>query len=160
MWLVFAGTLVVLGGVTDFLSRVKVRFLQPVDKFGGIFMACWIGWVTVCFATMTLHMAPLPRNYLGGDFQPTPSTRMFFGLAPDHRWLGFVQKMSHGLYSCSKEQMFDPRADFILKYAQRRAGLEHNGSWNAPGLAKNAPGKVAAPTPAAEAGQPAAVPNP
>ena len=132
IWVLFAGTLGVLGGVTDLLSRVKVRFLRPIDKFGGIFLGCWIGWVTVCFATMTLHMAPLPRNYLGGDFQPKPDAQMFFGLEPDHRWLGFVQKMSGGAYSRSKLQVFDPRADFILKYAQRRLSLENGGSWEAP----------------------------
>ena len=38
---------------------------------------------------------------------------MFFGLAPDHQWLAFVQKMSRAVYSCGKMQMFDPRADFV-----------------------------------------------
>ena len=154
VWLVFAGTLGILGMATDMLSRVKVRFLRPVDQFGGIFLACWIGWVTVCFTTMTLHMAPLGRNYAGGDFQPKENARMFFGLAPDHRWLGFMQKMSRGLYFASKQQMFDPRADFIVKYGQRRASLEHNGSWDAPGPLKKAKAAAAA----AAAQQPAAAP--
>jgi hypothetical protein len=93
---------------------------------------------------MTLHMAPLGRNYLGGDFQPKPDSEMLFGLEPDHRWLGFAQKMSRGVYACGN--VFDPRADFILKYAHRRLGLEHNGSWDAPGPAKKkAAGKPVAP---------------
>ena len=157
VWLVFAASLGFLSFITDYLSQVKVRFLRPVDKFGGIFLSCWIGWVTVCFSTMTLHMAPLDRNYLFGAFQPTPTARMFFGLAPDHRWLAFVQKMSRGLYSCSKMQMFDPHADFVLKYAARRASLEHNGSWDAPGpLERAAQSKVKAPAAAAEQQPPAA----
>ena len=156
VWLVFSGSLGILDlGVTDFLSRVKVRYLRPVDRFGGMFLSCWIGWVTVCFATMTLHMVPLPRNFAGGDFQPTPEARMLFGfLAPDHRWLGFVQKMSRGGYKCSPENVFDPRADFILKYAQRRKGLENGGSWDAPG-----PAKAAAAQKAAAATAKAAAPN-
>jgi hypothetical protein len=141
VWLVFAGTLGILSGATDFLSRVKVRFLRPIDQYGGIALAIWIAWVSLCFTTMTLHMAPLPRNYLGGDFQPKPESRMLFGLAPDHRWLGFVQKMSRGQYCCSPENMFDPRADFILKYSQRRGSFEKGGSWEAPGPLKR---KIAA----------------
>ncbi len=121
------GSLGIFSGATDLLSRVKVRFLKPIDQGGGIFLAVWIGWVTVCFTTMTLHLAPLSRTYAGGNFQSTPESRMFFGLAPDHRWLGFAQKMSRTAYS--NGNMFDPRADFIYKYAQRRLALENNGSW-------------------------------
>jgi hypothetical protein len=144
VWLVFAGSLGILGWTTDFLSQVKVRYLRPVDRFGGMLLACWIGWVVVCFTTMTLHAAPLPRNFAGGDFQPTPDSRMLFGLAPDHRWLGFMQKMSRGVYSRSTPHMFDPRADFILKYGQRRKGFENGGSWDAPGPAKKAAAQKAA----------------
>jgi uncharacterized membrane protein required for colicin V production len=155
VWLVFAGSLGILDlGVTDFLSRVKVRYLRPVDRFGGMFLSCWIGWVTVCFTTMTLHMAPLPRNFAGGDFQPTPDATMAGPLEPDHRWLGFVQKMSRGGYRCSPENVFDPRADFILKYAQRRKGFENGGSWDAPG-----PAKAALAQKAAAAAAKAPVPN-
>ena len=154
IWLVFAGTLGILGGATDMLSHVKVRFLRPVDRFGGMFVACWIGWVTVCFTTMTLHTAPLGRNFAGGDFQPSPDATMLGPLEPDHRWLGFVQKMSRGGYSCSPENRFDPRADFILKYAQRRKGFENGGSWDAPG-----PAKAAAAQKAAAATAKAAAPN-
>lgn len=144
IWLVFAGTLGILGGATDMLSRVKVRFLRPVDRFGGMFLSCWIGWATVCFSLMTLHTAPLPRNFAGGDFQPAPEATMVGPLEPDHRWLGFVQKMSRGVYSCSPMNMFDPRADFVLKYAQRRKSFENGGSWDAPGPAKAAAAQKAA----------------
>jgi hypothetical protein len=147
IWLVFAGTLALLGWATDVLSKVKVRYLRPVDRFGGMFISCWIGWVVVCFTTMTLHTAPLGRNFAAGDFQPSldgDGSRMFFGLAPDHRWLGFAQKMSRGVYSCNPMNMFDPRADFIIKYAQRRKSFENGGSWDAPGPAKAAAAKKAA----------------
>jgi uncharacterized membrane protein required for colicin V production len=128
-WLLFAGSLGVFSMATDLLSRVKVRFLKPVDQGGGIILAIWIGWVAVCFTTMTLHMAPLSRSYAGGNFQATPESRMFLGTAPDHRWLGFAQKMSRTAYFNGKASMFDPRADFIYKYAQRRLALENQGSW-------------------------------
>ncbi|HTU25807.1 MAG TPA: CvpA family protein [Pirellulales bacterium] len=153
VWLVFAGTMGVLSLVTDQLSKVKVRFIKPLDRYGGIALSCWIAWVMVCFTTMTLHTAPLPRNFAGGDFQPDPAARMLFGMAPDHRWLGFVQKLSRGVYSTSPMNMFDPRADFILKYAQRRAGVENGGSWDAPGPAKAAAAKRAGGVQAAPAAE-------
>jgi uncharacterized membrane protein required for colicin V production len=150
VWVLFVGALAVSGTVTDFLSRTKVRFLKPVDQYGGIAVACWVGWVMVCFTTVTLHMAPLPRSFAGGDFQPTNTTRMFFGLAPDHQWLGFVQKMSRDgwAYCCWRENRFDPRAEFIYKYAQRRLGLEKGGSW---AVGEKKPGAAA---PAAEPAKP------
>jgi uncharacterized membrane protein required for colicin V production len=142
VWLLFAGSLGVFSVVTDFLSKTKVRFLKPIDQGGGIFLACWIGWVTVCFTTMTLHMAPLPRNFARGDFQPTADARMFFRLAPDHRWLGFANKMSRRAYSRNKTNEFDPRAEFIYKYAQRRLKLENGGSWAVPKQGAPAAAKV------------------
>jgi hypothetical protein len=129
VWVVFAGSLGIFGIVTDALSRTKVRFLKPIDQYGGMFLAAWVGWVAVCFTAMTLHMAPLPRSFAGGTFQPSHDARMLLGLAPDHRWLGFEQKMSRHTYWHGDQYIFDPRAEFILKYAQRRFALESGGSW-------------------------------
>ena len=84
-WAVFAGAMIVLRGLTDSLSTVKVRFKKPVDMGGGLALAAWVAWAVVCFATMTLHTAPLDRNFLGGSFQPSPEEYMFFGLGPDRR---------------------------------------------------------------------------
>lgn len=133
LWLVFAAAMGLLRAVTDSVSRVKVKFKKPVDNGVGAVLACWVAWVMVCFATMTLHTAPLSRNFLG--FQPEPTSRMFFGLAPDHKWLGFVQKESTGaLASGQKFKLpdgtiqsgfkFDPKGEFILKYADRRSKFE------------------------------------
>ena len=124
IWGIFAISLGVMRAVTDALSKVKVRFRKPIDKFGGIFFAVWTGWVMVCFTAMTLHTAPLARNFLFGSFQPTPEDRMLFGAAPDHTWLGFVQKMSLTSLGRSPVVPFDPRAEYILKYGERRARYE------------------------------------
>ena len=71
---------------------------SPVQDAGGmgrgIFFALWVGWIMVCFTTFSLHTAPLARNSFGGDFQETPSSNMFFGLAPDKQWLGWMYTMS------------------------------------------------------------------
>jgi hypothetical protein len=132
LWLLFAAAMAVLRTFTDQVSRVKVRFPEQVDKVGGTLFALWVGWVFVCFLMMTLHTAPLARNFLFGGFQP--EERMIFGLAPDRKWLGFMQQMSLGTFcrSATREQwkkeefVFDPRAEFLPKYTVRRVLLQAN----------------------------------
>jgi hypothetical protein len=122
IWLIFALSFSLLRAVTDAISKVKVRFKRPVDVAGAIFFACWVGWIMVCFTSMTLHTAPLAQNFLSAF--PNPQQKMFFGLAPDRMWLGFAQKASNDALSCSPPNTFDPQGDFIFKYSQRRADYE------------------------------------
>jgi len=118
--------------MTDRLSTVKVKFLKMAEQIGSGILALWIGWVMVCFTMVSLHTAPLARNCLAGSFKP--EERMFLGFAPDHQWLGFTQKMSRGPYERSvseaewkaEKTIFDPRGEFLPKYATRRATLESN----------------------------------
>ncbi|MCE5303203.1 MAG: CvpA family protein [Planctomycetaceae bacterium] len=132
LWGLFAVFMALLRAATDQLSKVKVRFLTVADRIGSVFFAMWIGWVLVCFTMMTLHTAPLSRNFLFGGF--TPEQSMVLGLAPDRQWLGFVQKESMGVYarSATPEQwqqekfIFDPKADFMPNYTARRVQVEQN----------------------------------
>ena len=131
IWVIFLLTMLVLRIATDSLSRTKVRFKLPVETVGGMVFALWTGWVLVCFTLMTLHMAPLARHSFGGAFQPTPEAHMFI-LAPDHQWLGLVQSLSRGALCTSSPEgsgenglnVFDPKSEFILRYAQRRLNFE------------------------------------
>jgi len=128
IWGLFAGTLLLLRTVTDLASRVRVRFPRILDRIGSFVLAFWIGWVLVCFTAMTLHTAPLAKNFLFGGFKP--EERMFFGLAPDRQWLGFTQKMSRGSFARSapadkpEAHVFDPNGEFMVKYAARRTIME------------------------------------
>lgn len=137
LWGLFAIFMAVFRAATDLLSRVKVRFLKIADRIGSGLLSVWIGWVMVCFTMLTLHTAPLARNFLGGSL--VPEERMVMGLAPDRQWLGFVQKVSLGAFcrtaskkdiqqdpawAQDKTRTFDPRGEFLPKYATRRANLE------------------------------------
>lgn len=142
LWTLFALIFGLMRLVTDKLSRTKVRFIKVVDQVGGGFFAAWVGWVVVCFAAMSLHTAPLARNFMFGGFDP--ETRMMLGLAPDRKWLGFMQQMSLGPFSRTLPQterdqnaygrstnpdeqalaVFDRNADFLPKYATRRSMLQ------------------------------------
>jgi hypothetical protein len=124
LWGLFALFAAVLGELTNRISKVKVRFLKVADQIGSGFFALWIGWVMLCFTLVTLHTAPLSRTFLFGGFKA--ESRMFFGLAPDRQWLGFVRKMSRSTFCRSAVQEFDPQADFMPKYASRRVDLADN----------------------------------
>jgi hypothetical protein len=120
--------------ITDRLSQVKVKFLKITDQIGSGVLALWVGWVMVCFTLMSLNTAPLARNCLGGSFSSKTEDRMFLGFAPDRQWLGFTQKMSQEAYAHpasdaewkAEKTIFDPRGEFLPKYATRRATLESN----------------------------------
>jgi hypothetical protein len=119
LWLVFTFSMGLLTLVTDQVRREPVRFPPIIERAGAGLFVAWVGWVMVCFTLTTLHAAPLPRNFLFGAFQP--EQRMFFGLAPDRKWLAFTQRMSQGAWS---RATFDPEGEFMVKYMIRRADLE------------------------------------
>jgi len=116
----FCGLLLAFREVTDRLSRTRVRFRRPVELVGGPLVAAVTAWVMVCFTAASLHTAPVPRDFI----QPTPDARMLFGLAPDRRWLAWVRGSSIDGPFARPDQAFDPAADFILRYADHRRGLE------------------------------------
>jgi hypothetical protein len=116
----FCVLLLVMREITDRLSRTRVRFRKPVELAAGPLVAVLTAWVVVCFTAASLHTAPVPRDLI----QPTPEDRMFFGLAPDRRWLAWVRGSSLRGPFADPADAFDPEADFILRYASRRQVLE------------------------------------
>ncbi|HWC90222.1 MAG TPA: hypothetical protein VG433_11215 [Pirellulales bacterium] len=123
LWLLFALFAFGLRFATDAVSKYKVRFPKPVELGGNVLFALWTAWVVICFGTMTLHTAPLAREFMGGGFRPEQPT--FFGFSPDRLWLGFVQKESEGAFARGGDHIFDPQSEFMLKYAERRSQFEH-----------------------------------
>jgi hypothetical protein len=132
IWLIFCALLAILREVTDRLAPTRVEFPLLVERIGGGIAAVMTGWVMVAFTAATLHTAPVPRDFV----QPTPEERMFLGLAPDHKWLGWVRGSSlSGPFSRRRgskkpddvvdlDRVFDLNADFILRYADRRLKYE------------------------------------
>jgi hypothetical protein len=120
IWGLFCLILSGLREATDRISRTKVRLRRPVELFGGPLVAALVGWVMTCFTATTLHVAPLPRDAV----QPTPAARMFFGLAPDRKWLAWVRGSTLGGPFAVPGSAFDKEADFIIRYADRRKRLE------------------------------------
>ncbi|HEY5314354.1 MAG TPA: hypothetical protein VIK18_17605 [Pirellulales bacterium] len=123
LWLLFALFAFGLRFATDAVSKYKLRFPKPVEMGGSVLFAAWTSWVVICFGTMTLHTAPLAREFMSGGFQPEQPS--FFGFSPDRLWLGFVQTESEGAFARGGDHIFDPNGEFMPKYAERRAQFEH-----------------------------------
>jgi hypothetical protein len=123
-WILFAIILGLIGEATNRVSRTRVWFPEAVDRFGAPVVGLMVGWVLICFTATTLHLAPVPR----GLVQPGPEDRLFLGLAPDRKWLQFVRTATRqGPFSHPGEanaNVFDDKADFILRSADRRKKLE------------------------------------
>jgi hypothetical protein len=124
MWIVFLVTFVLLKLGTRLISGYKVRFRKPMEMAGSYVVSALVGWVMVCFVTASLHTAPLPKTAFGGGFDP--NRRMVFGMAPDIKWLAFVNAVSTRALASGNgdENAFDREASFITVYNSRRAALE------------------------------------
>lgn len=120
LWGLFCLLLLGLREATDRISRTRVKLRRPVELFGGPLVAALVGWVMTCFTAATLHTAPVPRDMV----QPTPEARMFFGLAPDRKWLAWVRGSTLTGPFAVPGSAFDKDADFIIRYADRRKRLE------------------------------------
>lgn len=124
LWGLFAVVLLLMRLATDRVSRTKVKFLRQVELVGAPLVAVVAGWVMVCFAAASLHTAPVPRSVV----QAEPESRsMFFGLAPDRKWLAWVRystKDGPFAHAPGSAVVFDNEADFILRYGDRRLKLE------------------------------------
>lgn len=126
VWGLFSLTLLLLREFTEKASRERVKLRRPVELFGTPILAAIAAWIMVAFTAMTLHVAPLPL----GMVQPTPESRMFFGLAPDRKWLQWVRNSSRFGPFGRPAQAFDNGAvtaeaggDFIIRYHERRRKL-------------------------------------
>jgi len=124
LWTCFILFVVVFRAITDAVSRVRVRFLQIFDLWGGVVLSLCIGWVMVGFTLVSLHTAPLGQYPLLGSFQP--QSNMFFGIfAPDREWLGFTRYQSAGPFCRAGDQGSNFPSDvFIEKQFERRMHIE------------------------------------
>jgi len=120
IWTIFCLVLLVLREVTDRVSRTRVKYRRPLEMVGSVLVAAVVGWVMVAFTAASLHTAAVPRDLV----QPTPDSRMFFGLSPDRKWLSWVRNASRSGPFSNVAHAFDKDADFILRYANRRQKLE------------------------------------
>ncbi len=135
VWAVFLLAFFILRGITDVASAYRLKFDTITELVGRSVLSIWIACVFICFSFFTLQMAPLKPNTYA---QNVPKSDM--GSLPDRMWLAFIQSRSRGALSAGKAKglfkeytltphpedvgqdirVFDPRANFLLYYAQKR----------------------------------------
>jgi len=125
LWLLFAITFAILRAFTDALSKESVEFALPVEIGGRSIFALACGWVMVCFVAFSLHMAPLNSAAPLGAFE-SPSSKTFAAASPDRMWLGYMYSRSRP--SAFGGNQFDPNADFVLRYRDRRVKYAADGA--------------------------------
>lgn len=117
MWALFCVALLVAREITDRIARTKVRLRRPVELFGGPVVAALVGWTMMAFTATTLHMAPVPRSLV-------PAKGILFGLSPDRGWIAWARGATARPPFGMEGFRFDPKGDFIDRYAARRDELE------------------------------------
>jgi hypothetical protein len=118
LWILFAVAFSVLRAITDMLSKKAVGFDLPIEIAGRSILAVICGWVMVCFVAFSLQMAPLNSPAPLGAWA-SPASKTFAAVSPDRLWLGFMYSRSQPAALGGKP--FDPNAEFLLRYHDRRA---------------------------------------
>jgi uncharacterized membrane protein required for colicin V production len=103
LWFSFALSVAALKAIGGFVSKKKVRFLEPVDNFGGAALGFVGGLVMASFTMATLHAAPFGKDWFGeleygktlAEVKSTYQTAQPF-TRPDVAWLGFAEMALSG----------------------------------------------------------------
>ena len=132
LWALFLVFFLIFRIATSYASRVKVKFMAVVDRVGSEFFAVCLAMVLIAFTLMTLHTAPLKRNFLFGGFDPDGGN--FIGMSPDLVWLKYVNYASKGPFSRWTPREFDPNREFKDNYSARRDNWHSHLSSNAKGV--------------------------
>lgn len=112
----FAIAILLFREFTDRASKHRLKFHRLTDRIGAPIVAAIVAWIVVAFNACSLHVLPLSREAI----QPTPETRLLFGLSPDRKWLQWVRGSSlYGPFA-RPDVGFDRGADFIIRHADRR----------------------------------------
>jgi len=123
MWLVFIVSLIIFRVAMGFASRVRVRFLPPIEKAGSILFASLIGFTMMSFAMASLHTAPLAQNFMWGGFK-AGAGESNLGIGPDRMWVGFAGMLSKGSLATSPPQPMPPADAYVGKNAAKRKQFE------------------------------------
>lgn len=131
IWALFVITMIVCSVMTGMMSKVRMRFKNPIDPVGGPVIAVVAAWLLAAFVTATLHTAPMPKDAFGGSLihsdSEVYSKSVIF--APDLGWLRFVEHafLPDALGVGDKPQF--NAAGWVSIYAKHREQLD-----KAPGL--------------------------
>ena len=99
-------------------ARRRWSSILPVEMAGRSILALVCGWMMVCFVAFSLQMAPLNSADAAGGLGHRPRRKTFAAVSPDRLWLGFMYSRSRP--AALGGNQFDPNAEFLLRYRDRR----------------------------------------
>jgi uncharacterized membrane protein required for colicin V production len=110
LWLLFFLSFIILRGLTEVLSPIRLKFNKWVDIIGRSIVCIWLGIAVNMFVFFSLHMAPIPpsQHDLDQQFEIDPEGTSFLGLGPGQMWMAFIQSRSRGALSASLEEPLMP----------------------------------------------------
>lgn len=98
LWLLFGLSFMILRGLTDFLSSMRLKFDPITELVGRSLLSLMVALVLISFVSFTLQYAPLRQSL----FSDSPIAGAPLG--PDKLWLGFVRGCSNGSLSYTAEE--------------------------------------------------------
>ncbi|MDB2686002.1 hypothetical protein N9Y42_02220 [Mariniblastus sp.] len=93
LWAFFVISFLLLRGITDMVSKVKLKFDMITEMAGRTIFSIATALVLVCFTNFTLQLAPLDQELFAESGEPTgPAVSSI----ADQSWLSFTQYASTG----------------------------------------------------------------
>ena len=114
---IFAISVTVLREITERLAPVMVEFPGMVHRGGGFLVGAWIGWILSGILLCALQTLPLHQNFLGYDYRNFSKGNAWNA---DRYWLAFVHRVSRTTLATAPPRVFDPQADFAIRYHRYR----------------------------------------
>lgn len=124
-WGLFAITITLLKTLGTTLSKVKVKFLHPLEQYGGPAVGMLCGLALAAVAAMSIHMASLPKDTMGGAVlheDGAADSPSLISTSPDLAFLAAAEIFTdpNGLGGAGE---FEP-GPWVDDYAKRREGFE------------------------------------
>jgi len=131
LWAFFVISFILLRGLTDSLSKIKLKFDIVTEMIGRTLFSFATTAVLLCFTSFTLQLAPLDQELFSESGEPTgPAVSSI----TDQTWINYAQYASTGplageapipntLYEAASQRRYDNR---VAKETRAEAEAEFN----------------------------------
>ena len=103
LWAIFVISFMLLRGITDSLSKYRLKFDIITEMAGRTVFAIGTAIVMLCFTNFTLQLAPLDQELFSESGKPASVTDAAVSSLPDQMWIGYAQYASTGPLSSGSE---------------------------------------------------------
>ena len=129
LWAFFVISFILLRGLTDSISKVKLKFDVITEMAGRTIFSIATAAVLLCFTNFTLQLAPLDQELFSESGEPRGPAASSIA---DQAWLSYVQYASTGplaadepipntFYEAAKQRRYDNK---VAKEKRSKAGSQ------------------------------------